>query len=331
MRDTSGNKYRNWVFTWNFDSDQIPAEQLDRYLKSNTEKYVFQEEEGEETHRRHYQGSFRTTIRKRHSTLLKEFYDEFGNIDNLTINRMCGTWQESYSYCTKEETRKGPIYQSRFLKEQYQEEYKGNDLEILNDRDSWFPWQSTIADKIFVQDTFTCSIADDREILWIEDTEGCTGKSKFTKFICSTNDDIIKLPFGTSSQLRSAVINAGPRKVYAIDIPRTVGEDDDLTALLSVIEDIKNGFVVSSMYGKYQDLMMEPPHVLVFSNEPAPIGLMTKDRWTVFKIDKGSLELLSKPIERQHPGNGFDETELLPADVEDFDYLMEEDDDTIDS
>jgi hypothetical protein len=36
------------------------------------------------------------------------------------------------------------------------------------------------------------------------------------------------MTFGTTSQLKSAIISAGPKKVYLIDIPRTIGEGDSI-------------------------------------------------------------------------------------------------------
>lgn len=315
-RAITENKYRNWVMTWNADSEGglPPSYHVEDYLKTRTELYVFQEECGDETGRVHLQGSFRTKVRKRHNTLLNEFEQVFGDaVKFLTLTRMCGSWNESYEYCTKTETRHGRVYQSAVL-----EEYKGKDIKILDDKESWFPWQRALGKKIFIQGSLTLAFADDREIIWIEDPSGCTGKSKFTKFLCSINNDIIKLPFGTASQLRSAVICAGKRKLYIVDIPRTLGGDDDINAFISAIEDIKNGFVVSSMYGKYQNIFMEPPHIIVFSNDKAPIQKMTKDRWTNYKINKKTLKLETKIIEDQHPGNGFDVVRPFYEDEDDY-------------
>ena len=108
---TSTNKYRNWVFTWNADgNDLLPdISKLDTFLKDDFELYVFQKEKGEETCRDHIQGCFRTKIRVRQRTLLKKFDMAFPETDTkyLTINRMCGEWDENIAYCTKPETRVG--------------------------------------------------------------------------------------------------------------------------------------------------------------------------------------------------------------------------------
>ena len=320
MKVASQNKYKNWVFTWNENNEGelLPPAQISDFMKIYADYYVFQEECGDLEGRFHYQGAFKTKIRKRQSTIIKEFQENFGDqVLNLTINRMCGTWEESYAYCTKNDTSTtGKIWQSSVL-----EDYNARDIKIFEDRANWFPWQRTLSDKVFIQNSLTVSTADDREIIWIEDPEGCTGKSKYCKFICSTNNDIIKLPFGTSSQLRSAVISAGRRKLYIIDIPRTVGDDDDLNALISTVEDIKNGYVVSSMYGKYQDLFMEPPHIVIFSNDRAPVLSLSNDRWSLYKITK-ELTLDSVPTMKEdewHPMSLYQGADFYEDEEPDYD------------
>jgi hypothetical protein len=62
-------------------------------------------------------------------------------------------------------------------------------------------------------------------------------------------------------------MNHGPKRAYFIDLPRTQGFYDKKGDLLSVIEEVKNGHVMSSMYGKGGVLIMPHPHIFIFSNE----------------------------------------------------------------
>lgn len=280
----SENKYKDWVFTWNSDIDhKLPMlDDIKSFLEKEFELFVFQEESGDETGRLHYQGAFRSSIRVRQSTLLRKFEEYFVYVDIrfLTINRMCGTWQENLDYCTKSETRVGDNY---FSSPSLQK-YLGRDIKFLNDSDRLYPWQKDLVQKLFEKNSTVIKTPDDRTILWYTDAIGNCGKSKFAKFLCFNNPYITKLSFGTAAQLRSAVVQAGPFKVYLIDIPRTLGTDDSLSSVISVIEDIKNGFVVSSMYGKHSVLMMDPPHIICFSNDKCPLELMSADRWKPFII-----------------------------------------------
>jgi len=287
------NKYKGWVFTWNStDDDQLPnVSKLVDFLSFHCVDYIFQEESGNAQQRRHFQGAFRTKIRVRFSTLMHMFNQSFPPEDGhdlryLTLNRMIGTWQESVTYCSKSETRVGNTYSSHSLKR-----YEGEDIEFLGDKKRRFPWQNTLIDEIFSHDQITIKDSDDRSIMWIFDSKGNSGKSKFVKYLCANNPDIVKISFGTAAQLRSAIISIGIKSVYFIDMPRTITEEDSIPSLVSTLEDLKNGFVVSVFYGKYQQLLMKPPHVIVFSNKTCPVHMLSYDRWRTYEIDKDNKRL----------------------------------------
>lgn len=280
------NQYRNWVFTWNASDDGVlPTEVLlYKYLEIISEQFVFQKEQGEETKRFHYQGAFVLRLRKRKSSLLKEFLSLFTaeEVKNLTILKMEGSWDQAERYCTKEDTRVSgtqPLYSSNICK------YSGSDISFFSRRQSWYPWQKTIYNQLFENFSTTVRPAEDRDIIWITDYVGNNGKSKFCKFLCHNSNHVVKVAFGNASQIRSSVIMAGAKKIYLLDIPRTLG-DDSLESVISAIEDIKNGFVCSAFYGKYTTLLMETPHVVVFSNAPCPVTLMSMDRWRKYHINQ---------------------------------------------
>lgn len=283
MEDTDRNhKYQKWVFTLNAsDDNKLPTDsQLESILISvQAEDYVFQKEC---VTREHFQGYFKVAARIRKLTLLNKFktpFDEKGfDLRFLTVDRMQGTQEQTLAYCTKLDSRVGlPVY-SKTL-----QPYVAKDLSMFEDPKSFHPWQNKVMNLV-LQDS-VIRTPHDREIHWIYDEQGGTGKSKFVKYLCyNYKQEITKLSFGSGTQLRTAAISAGPKKVYFIDIPRTLGRDDDLHALISVIEDIKNGFIVSSMYGKHQTLMFEPPHIFILANIKCPTSLMSKDRWVSLEI-----------------------------------------------
>lgn len=281
----SDKKYANWVFTWNADDlENLPdTDHLARFLAGKTSAYVFQPEIGEEKQRLHLQGCFKFPIRRRKSTVLNEFKGEFGDelLLRCRLDGMEGTWEQSFEYCSKVEGRIGDkIYMSSNL-----HKYTGGDTLFLENKDNWYPWQFKVYEALFDVYKNTIKASDDRAIYWITDFVGNSGKSKFVKHVCFKHNDTCKLPFGSASQIRSAAIAAGPRKIYFIDIPRTLGNDDSIESIVSAIEDIKNGFVVSAMYGKFMQLIFEPPHVVVFANTHCPRGLMSSDRWRTYIIN----------------------------------------------
>ena len=54
--------------------------------------------------------------------------------------------------------------------------------------------------------------------------------------------------------------------------------------LFSALEEVKNGWVESPMYGRADELIMEPPHVWVFSNELPNLNHCSLDRWTIWHL-----------------------------------------------
>jgi hypothetical protein len=278
MVDSSGNKYTYWVFTIQaIKGSTLPGEQsVIRAMTLLSEKYVFQLERATSLH---YQGCCKTRIRKRQQTVLNEIVTEL-DIPRamVTVAPMQGTWEQAKAYCTKSETGLGQIFTNEVI-------YTGKDIEVLDDEEGRYPWQQKVVDIIFDKDTSAIKVADDRTLIWITCTKGGTGKSKLVKWCCVNHDNIVKISFGSAAQLRSSIIAAGPRQVYFIDIPRTLGTDDSIPSLISSCEDLKNGYVVSSMYGKNDSLILDPPHIIIFSNKECPRQLMSEDRWKVYHIN----------------------------------------------
>ena len=169
-------------------------------------------------------------------------------------------------YCMKEDTRVAGPWADRPI-------YRGQDLVCMSKP---FPWQKDIIERI------ACP-PNDRDIIWINDAGGNVGKSKLVKYL-KYKKLAVKIPMGNATQLKTNVIAQGASRCYVIDIPRTVGSTEKMSDLISAIEEVKNGDVTSAMYGKVQELLMQPPHVIVFSNQPPPYGLMSADRWKVFGV-----------------------------------------------
>lgn len=291
------NKYSHWVFTvLELDNAGLPLPiRMENSLEKISDKFVFQMEECPSTLRRHYQGCFITRIRKRQRTVLMELCVELQvEITQLTVSRMQGKWKQAVEYCSKEESRIGEeVFKSQELQREEESEYKGKDISIFNEK-GFYPWQDSVHNIIFKDNSFNINPASGREVIWIEDLSGNTGKSLFTKYLCFNNQNITKLAFGSGSQMRTAVVEEGAKQCYIIDIPRKLCNDDYQGNIYSVIEDLKNGFVKSSMYGKPRVLFMEPPLVIIFSNFECPTEKLSVDRWKIYTIINNKLVDIEK-------------------------------------
>lgn len=293
----SENKYNKWVFTLleGGEFNSLPSSmEMGEALEKISDKFVFQKEVCPSTGREHFQGCFITRIRKRHKTVVYDLSVDLQiEITQLTIDRMQGTWDQAVEYCTKNETASSDPYKSKLLKEEDEKKYLGKDISIFKEG-GFFPWQSSLNDIIFKDNTFEISNTNGREVIWCEDLEGGVGKSLYTKYLCFNNAQITKLAFGSGSQMRASVVEEGSKKCYIIDIPRQLCNDDHMNNFYSVVEDLKNGFIKSSMYGKPKTLFMEPPIVIIFANFKCPTEKLSIDRWQIYGIIDNELQ----PIQR---------------------------------
>ena len=72
-----------------------------------------------------------------------------------------------------------------------------------------------------------------------------------------------------------------------INLTKTKGQNQSLEDMFAAIEDIKDGFIVDIMYGKYIEAIFDSPLILVFTNEKLDehISKLSADRWLRFHIN----------------------------------------------
>lgn len=293
-KDDSDNKYRYWMVTLQLgdftDKSQsefdLPKEGLvESAFASICEEYVFQLEVTPTTNKLHWQCCIKLVARKRQGTLLKELQSllYYKDLSPIQVQRMMGTWPEAIKYCTKADSR-SPLSDGPYISSGTVKPYEGSDIEFLNNVEARYPWQITLFEILFETIPFTLRKPNDRDIIWITDEQGNSGKSKFVKYCCYYNKGCAKISFGSAGQLRSAIIHAGAKVCYFVDMPRTLGTDDSVNSIISALEDVLNGFVVSSYYGETKTLLMEPPQVVVFSNNDCPYDKLSSDRWQTYRM-----------------------------------------------
>lgn len=283
---------KNWSFTWdtNIKQKKLPTvEALKGFLDYSAENAVFQLEKGLNAGKKHYQGCF-TLIgtRKSKSAVKEDFKQRFKTIDGLTLKN---TYKKDFTlrYTTKSETRiAGPWYCGSL--EIHDENYENMDLR---------PWQHDLYQlmvDIKTEKQPDYKLFRDRYIIWAYDPIGGSGKSEFIKWLCIGQKQlkVIKLPISSVTQLISAVADVTKKNtidVFVIDDTRTKGANTNFEDMFEVIETIKNGHVVSSMYGKYVQSIFKRPMVVFFTNT-GPREYKEKlsiDRWYPMKIENNNI------------------------------------------
>lgn len=180
--------------------------------------------------------------------------------------------------------------------------YRGNDIQLFNNRQNWYPWQNDVYSKIFHKGG-AFREPDKRKIIFLLDEEGNCGKSSFFKWMYfNYPQNIGRITYGTTGQLRSSIANIGNKKLYIIDLPRAKGKNDNSEELLSIIEELKNRIVTNTFRDDGRTLMMEPPHIIVSGNYVLDQGLLSEGRWKSYKIEKPTktLKNITKSLQRKY-------------------------------
>jgi hypothetical protein len=133
-----------------------------------------------------------------------------------------------------------------------------------------YQWQDWILNSWFDKKGKTEYNKNGRKILFVLDVVGNTGKSSLCKHCAiSRQKDVCILPVsGTALQLSSTIIDAGPFPYYILDLPRCKPQKwrSWIQDILHVVEQLQNGLIINSMYGKYKRLVMNNPQIVIFSN-----------------------------------------------------------------
>ena len=133
-----------------------------------------------------------------------------------------------------------------------------------------------------------------REVNFIFNPEGGSGKSLTADYITLNPEFNALLAPQLASPERwvAAFINQLEQylelnKVYptTIIIDMTRNENNtNVEALYSTIENIKNGRVDSTFYGRFKRLKFESPHIIVFTNNVPNMSALSSDRFNLFAL-----------------------------------------------
>jgi hypothetical protein len=283
---------KKWSMTWetNVKQKSIPDEyKLKEFFDSHRMEAEWQYERGSEKKKLHIQGYFiLDTERQSQIATLNLFRAYFKNTSGLTLKPVYDM-VAIQKYVTKEEGReKGPFKAG--VNYMFDEEMSKKPLRH---------WQKNLFELLTSDELPNLK---DRKVIWVQDTQGNTGKSWFRKWLDVGQNrlNVKPLPVSNVDRLMSAVnIISKTNKVdvYTIDLTRTRGEDESFKDLFSAIEQIKNGYVVDVMYGKFNRAIFDPPVVIIFTNEPLfdhekridHFKYLSEDRWLHLKIEDGEL------------------------------------------
>lgn len=249
------SKSRRYCFTIN-----NPIEDDDYDLEHISYKHIIYAVEIGEENTRHYQGyiEFENPI---------SFQSVKKKLPRAHIEKAKGNRKQNIDYCTKG----GDVVENTFpldIKTRVLKLYEG----VI-----WKSWQRKILDII-------SEVAHPREIHWVYDETGNTGKTFLSKYIACKFDGVI-IGNGKMNDVFNCVrtwmiehIDESP-KIILVDIPRCSIDYVNY----GLLEKLKDGIFYS---GKYEGglCIYDNPHVIVFGNELPNFGKMSGDRWKIVEV-----------------------------------------------
>lgn len=119
------------------------------------------------------------------------------------------------------------------------------------------------------------SSQNDRQILWINDSQGGSGKTWLSKYMIA-NMKAIRFTNGKTKDIAYAYKN---NPIVVFDFARSC--EDRIN--YQIIEDLKNGILFSSKY-ESQSKVFAPPKIIVMANFEPNKRALSEDRWTIMDL-----------------------------------------------
>lgn len=136
------------------------------------------------------------------------------------------------------------------------------------------PWQKEVIQRWENQ--------SDRKILCIIDTIGGCGKSTLARYMeANKMADVCPVVSDEYNDYTGYCMEY-PGKGYIFDVPRA-SSLKRRCAMWAGLEQIKNGLLFEKRY-KPRKMWIEPPKMMVFTNEEPPWEMLSDDRWDPFYI-----------------------------------------------
>lgn len=268
-----------WSLTVACNHAPLPTvARMKEILTEFAKQWCFQQEQGLHAGKHHYQVRLILEEPQMTETLLTVFECRSMDRKDLTFapesNKSLEQGGLSF-YVMKDESKvDGPWYDPTYSPKR-KHVYEGKDLEQI--KTARYPFQQYIISMLEEE-------PDDRTMVWWYNRSGCGGKSKLMKYLRVTTNSCARIGLGSATQVKTSVIEKGAYRTYMVDLPRVRGSDERQQELFSALEEIKNGWVESPMYGKHSELLMEPPHIHIFSNELPNLSYASMDRWRIYEI-----------------------------------------------
>lgn len=170
---------------------------------------------------------------------------------------------------------------SRFIREQIQRRDTTKELSLLRAGYAHAllrPWQEALV-AVVKEDP------NPRQIHWLWEDQGNTGKSWMTKYLAAMHDACI-MTVGKKADM-AYLYSKNPSKIVVFDLSRTTapgeGREHFLDGAYSLAEDLKNGMITSYKYDS-SNVLTTGCHVIFFANFEPDMTKWSIDRYFITRL-----------------------------------------------
>ncbi|AXH75478.1 MAG: putative viral replication protein [Cressdnaviricota sp.] len=142
-------------------------------------------------------------------------------------------------------------------------------------------WQSRLLELLL-------ELPHPRRVYWFWESVGNKGKSFMARYLATTHGALI-LEAGRKVDLAHIFVTTIPTpKIVIFDLARTAApleevKSSPIDVVYSLMESIKNGYIISTKYDS-KGLSFAVPHVVCFANFEPDQTKMSSDRWQIHNI-----------------------------------------------
>jgi len=261
-----------WCFTLNnYTDDEI--QKIQSSIEAECRVGFFNKEIGKKCGTPHLQGYIEFKVKQRPSGV-------FG-IPRIHWAKAKGNKDQNFKYCSKDACELVENMTYTFGK------VCKKKLRVI---EKLRPWQQSVVELIDLE----FATHNDRIINWICDTDGCSGKTQFCKWMFTKYEQTMIITGGAYKDI-ACVLNGceedskfdlNDDTVILFNIPRDA--DDQGMISYKALESLKDGLITSTKY-ESKTKVFNSPVVWVFSNNDPEIEKLTHDRWQLWTICAGQL------------------------------------------
>jgi hypothetical protein len=131
-------------------------------------------------------------------------------------------------------------------------------------------------------------IDETRKIHWIYDEYGNNGKTHLAKYLVANGDTY----YITGGKQADILYSYEGQSIIIYDLARTYA--DNLDHIYTTIENLKNGFYLSTKYNSEQRIYSKQPTILILANFKPDTSKLSKDRWNIIDTDDYIEEYIPK-------------------------------------